>query len=293
VILRRHSKKETDIEKLCASLADTPTPKSYAERLKKKTLADLVALAKNIDGLDRDYIDAGYLMNLFLAVENIGAPGVSKGLAIPGSADSADSGDISVFVKVVATAATGARMAGVKRPAAASGGSGNQGIVAIAGPYAVGIEWGIDKRRIQEAIAFSQLINSYIKCYTGELSAMCGCAIAAGVGMAAALVYMRTDDVSAINVAINNVVGSIAGMLCDGAGDSCSLKVALAIDAAMLAASLALSKDYSACRKGIIGYSFEETIKNMAMISTIGMGRCDEVVMSILEKKQQQHGLHV
>lgn len=284
VVLRKSSKKEIDLESLCGKLGNNPTPKSYTETLKKKTLADLVKMAKEIDDLDRDYIDAACWMNMLLAIENVGMQGIGKGLAITG----ANYGGINTTVKVIATSATGSRMAGVKRPAAASGGSGNQGVVAILGPQGVGIEWGISKRRIQEAIALSQLINSYIKCHTGDLSAMCGCAIAAGVGMAAALVYMRTDDVNAINMAINNVIGGIAGMLCDGAKGGCSMKVAIAIDAAMMSALLVLDSNYSIdSADGILGATFEETIRNLARISTVGMKDCDREIIAILEAKQR------
>ena len=56
----------------------------------------------------------------------------------------------------------------------------------------------------------------YIKEYSGKLSAFCGCAIAAGTGMACGLVLLRSGSTQAMARTINNLAGSITGMICDG-----------------------------------------------------------------------------
>ena len=51
------------------------------------------------------------------------------------------------------------------------------------------------KRQVlYRATALSYLICMYIKEYSGKLSAFCGCGIAAGTGMACALVYLWGGD---------------------------------------------------------------------------------------------------
>ena len=47
-----------------------------------------------------------------------------------------------------------------------------------------------DEQRLR-ATALSYLVCMYIKEYSGKLSAFCGCAIAAGTGMACALAWLK------------------------------------------------------------------------------------------------------
>ena len=82
-------------------------------------------------------------------------------------------------------------MGGLAEPVMTSGGSGNQGILTVLVPYLVGMDQKIGLATIQESIAINHAINSYIKCFIGELSVLCGCAIAAGIASAIALVTNR------------------------------------------------------------------------------------------------------
>ena len=88
-------------------------------------------------------------------------------------------------VRMFAAAAADARMAGLKMPVMSSAGSGNHGITAIIPPYIVCQEKKYDEEKLIRALAFSHLVTIAIKEFSGPLSPVCGCAIAAGIGAAA------------------------------------------------------------------------------------------------------------
>lgn len=60
--------------------------------------------------------------------------------------------------------------------------------------------------------------------FTGELSSICGCAIAAGVGASAAITWMLGGDDDKIAGSPNNMLANLTGMICDGAKDTCAFK---------------------------------------------------------------------
>lgn len=69
----------------------------------------------------------------------------------------------------------------------------------------------------------------YNKEYSGKLSAFCGCAIAAGTGMACGLVLLRDGTTQQIAQTINNMASSITGMICDGGNQGCTMKGVVAV----------------------------------------------------------------
>jgi L-cysteine desulfidase len=167
-----------------------------------------------------------------------------------------------------------------------SGGSGNQGIVAILVPYNVGNFYKIEQSVIIESIALSHLINSYIKCFIGDLSPLCGCAIAAGVGAASAVVYQQCgDDMAKITLAVNNLISDLGGMLCDGAKGGCALKVASSADSAIRAAYMAINNHGITEKEGFVGKTAEQTIYHLSQISKIGMGKADDTMLGIMIDK--------
>lgn len=267
----------------CASQV-VPGNSDYRNALRKMSIADMIALARNIDVDDRRYIDQGIAMNLAISEVGYGMDGVGGHLKSLVSRGILPDGLIT-STQISVTSATDARMAGVNMPVMSSGGSGNQGVVAALVPYCVGKRRGIDILRIQESITLSHLLNTYVKCFLGNLSPMCGCAVAAGIGAAAAMVYQHTDDPKVIGNAIDNVVGDITGILCDGAKGGCSMKVASATQSSIRAALLALSGYSIDCLDGIVGRTPEETIQNLWVVDNVGMQNTDETILGIMARK--------
>ena len=149
--------------------------------------------------------------------------------------------DMFFRTKIRVGSAVDARMNGMNQAVMTSGGSGNQGIVAILTPYIVGREMGVEADRILQSIAVAHLVNAYIKCFLGEVSVICGCAMAAGIAAAAAIVYQQVGiDIPRITMAANNVIGDLGGLLCDGAKPGCAMKTLTSVDSAIRSALMAL-----------------------------------------------------
>lgn len=267
----------------CASKS-VPGNSDYRNALRKMSISDMIFLARNIDTEDRRYIDQGIAMNLAVSEAGREMGGVGSHLKSLVSQGILPDGLIT-STQISVTLATDARMAGVNMPVMSSGGSGNQGVVAALVPYCVGKRRGIDISRIQESIALSHLLNTYVKCFLGNLSPMCGCAVAAGIGAAAAMVYQHTYNPKVIGNAIDNVVGDITGILCDGAKGGCSMKVASATQSSIRAALLALSGYSIDCLDGIVGRTPEETIQNLWVVDNVGMQNTDETILGIMARK--------
>lgn len=259
--------------------------KGYHDALKRATLSDLVDLAEAIDADDERYLREGIEMNLRMSeagkeIKRVGyylTDLMSKGFLLD---------DVFSSSKILTGCATDARMAGTNLPVMSSGGSGNQGIVASLVPYNVGKWFKISEARIIRSVALSHLINSYVKCFTGSLSPICGCAIAAGVGAATAIVYQQKGKAMAgIALAVNNVISDLGGMLCDGAKSGCALKVVSATDSAIRSAYMALNDHGITSLEGFVGRTPEETIQNLSRISRIGMAGVDGIMLEIMAGK--------
>ncbi|SDN23569.1 L-cysteine desulfidase [Desulfonauticus submarinus] len=261
---------------------------SYKEKLKELSIANFIDIIENeIDDQDYKYILKGVDLNLEAAKQGEKLKKVGyylKDLLHKGFI----SNDIFATIKIATASATDARMSGLNCPVMSSGGSGNQGIVAILVPYLVGKYFKIQEAKIVKSIALSHLINSYIKCYTGNLSSLCGCAIAAGVGAAVAIVYQQAGkDMDKIYLAINNLISDLGGMLCDGAKNGCAFKVASSADSSLRAAYMALNNNGITYSDGFVGLTGEDTIKNLSKIIDFGMEKANEVMLEIMTNKTQ------
>jgi L-cysteine desulfidase len=258
---------------------------AYKKRLKKLTVMQLVETAESMDRNDYRYIEAGVRMNLEIAEagKNLKKVGyylsdlVKKGYLLD---------DVFSSSKILVASASDARMAGLNYPVMASGGSGNQGIVAILVPHNVGKFFKVAPKKVLCSIALSHLINGYIKCYTGDLSPLCGCSIAAGVGAAVAVVYqLKGKDLKKITFAVNNLISDLGGMLCDGAKSGCALKVVSSADAAIRSAYMAINDHGITAAEGFVGRTAEDTIRNLSRISAVGMAKVDDTMLGIMKRK--------
>ncbi len=259
--------------------------KAYKPNLRQMTIGDFVDLVEQMDDEDCREIRRGVDMNLEIAevgqkLHKVGyyiSDLMHKGFLLE---------DVFSAIKILTASAADARMAGLSYPVMSSGGSGNQGIVAILVPWKVGEFFHIEEARIIQSIALSHLINSYIKCFTGDLSPLCGCAIAAGVGAAVAIVYQQQGkDMEKITLAVNNLISDLGGMLCDGAKGGCALKVASSTDSAIRAAYMAMNGHGITQTEGFIGRTAEETIWNLTAISKLGMAKVDDTMLGIMIDK--------
>jgi L-cysteine desulfidase len=121
---------------------------------------------------------------------------------------------------------------------------------------------------------------------TGDLSRLCGCSIAAGVGAAVAIVYQQKGNhMGKITFAVHNLISDLGGMLSDGVKAGFALKVVSSADSAIRSAYMALNNHGITEAEGFVGKAPEETIRNLSNISAIGMAKVDDTMLTIMKKK--------
>jgi len=262
----------------------------YRSRLKEMPLKDLITEVVQLDQETRQYLQQGVEMNLAIAEAGEKTRGTASQLRQMKEAG-VMAEDLFYNIKRKVAGAVDARMSGYPMPMMTSGGSGNQGAVGILTPYLAGRHQGIDVDRILESIAVTHALNAYIKCFIGELSAVCGCSVAAGIGAASAIVYQRCGiDMQRITFAMDNVIGDLSGLICDGAKPGCAMKTVTAVDTALRSGFMAIDGFGLSEDDGILGMTPEDSIRNLSRISLEGMFNVDPTVIHILQDKATAHG---
>ena len=265
--------------------------KGYRNTLKGMRLEDVIRDVIQLDEETRAYIQRGIDMNMAISEKGIDVKRTAYQL-LQMKEQGILAEDLFYKVKLRVASGVDARMAGLPEPVMTSGGSGNQGVVAILVPHVVGLDQGVELGRIQESIAISHAVNSYIKCFMGELSVICGCAIAASVSAAAAVVYQQAGiDMRKIAFAIDNVIGDLCGLVCDGAKPGCSMKTISGAETCIRSAFMALAGYGVSPDDGLLGTSPEESIRNLSRLTLEGMFRVDPTVVHILQGKALRRGL--
>ena len=164
-------------------------------------------------------------------------------------------------------------------------GSGAHGILATLPLYAVYRIHGMTDEQLCRATMLSYLICTYIKEYSGRLSAFCGCGIAAGTGMALGVCWLKGGQADALIGTLNNMASSVTGMICDGGNQGCIMKGMAACGAAFDSAELAFQGACIAPVHGINGASPEETMRNMGRIASPGMVGTEKTIVEIQSEK--------
>ena len=190
------------------------------------------------------------------------------------------------YVAAFTAAGSDARMAGISKPVMSSAGSGNHGLTAVLSVTAAA-EWlRKSEEKLIRALAISHLITVYIKCHTGSLTPVCGCAVAAGTGASAAITYLLGGTIQQIKGAIQNMSANITGMICDGGKVGCSLKLHNATFSAVTCARLSMADVVVPPGNGIIHPQVEQTIANLGTISDPGMIATDQVILDVMIANQ-------
>lgn len=286
----------THLEKDGKSIVDShphagSKSKGYRDILKGMRLEDVIREVIKLDDGMRAYIQRGIDMNMAISEKGVNVRRTAYQLQQMKNQGILKE-DLFYKVKLRVAGAVDARMAGLPEPVMTSGGSGNQGVVAILIPYIAGVDQGVKPARIHESIAIGHAVSSYIKCFIGELSVICGCASAAAISSAVALVYQHAGiDMQKITFAIDNVIGDLCGLICDGAKPGCSMKTVSGADTAIRSAFMALAGYGLSPDDGMLGSSPEDSIQNLSLVTLEGMFRVDPTVIHILQDKTVRRGL--
>lgn len=178
-----------------------------------------------------------------------------------------------------------ARVLGLNKPAMSITGSGAHGIITTLPILAECKVRKINNELKIRATMLSYLICTYIKEYSGKLSAFCGCGIAGGTGVACAIGYLRGANIEEITAIINNMAAGITGMICDGGNQGCVMKGITAVDSAFRAVEFGMSNTEVQNIHGILEKTPEKTMLNMGKIASPGMIGTEKSIIDILKKK--------
>lgn len=142
------------------------------------------------------------------------------------------SNDLFSQILIRTSAASDARMGGATLPAMSNSGSGNQGIAATLPVVVVAEHFGADEERLTRALMLSHLSAIYIHNQLPKLSALCA-ATTAAMGAAAGMTWLIDGSYQTISMAISSMIGDVSGMICDGASNSCAMKVSTSASSAL------------------------------------------------------------
>ena len=248
------------------------------------TIEELVKNIEQIDYKELEFLLEGIEMNSKMAECGLNQKtGIGVGYGIKKSMESGILGDdVLNQAMMITAAASDARMAGVKLPVMSSNGSGNHGLTAILPLVAYNNKFPQSDEKLAKALAISHMITAYVKNFTGRLSAVCGCGVAASTGATAAISWMMDGDIRKIEGSIENMVANLSGMICDGAKAGCALKLASASSAAIQSALIASQDCFVPPLNGIVGTKAEDSIKNLGKVSNLGMRITDEVIIDVM-----------
>ena len=250
------------------------------------TLAELVDYINTVPLEEIEFVKEAYKVNLELFEEALKNPRTTFArqlLAMNGG--EVISKDEQMTASLLCNATIEARVIGLDKPAMSITGSGAHGIIATMPLYGVYKIHGLSEEILYRATMLSYLICTYIKEYSGRLSAFCGCAIAAGTGMACGLVYLKGGTVEQMEYTLNNMASSITGMICDGGNQGCTMKGVAACDAAFRSVAFAMKGVHIDKVHGINGNTPEETMRNMGLIASPGMVGTEKTIVEIFEEK--------
>ena len=254
-------------------------------QIQKYTLEDFLLFSNQIPLVELSLLEDGVNMNLKIAQEGMT---IKSGVGAKLNEmvhEGIMSDNIITRAQVLCAAAAEARMSGSRLPVMSTAGSGNHGITVFLTNYAVAEKRNLSKEKLIRSLALSNLITFFIKSYTGTLSAMCGCGVAAGIGASAGVVYLLGGNKGQILGSLYNMVGSISGMICDGAKNGCAYKLALASGWAVQSALLALKGAIINNTDGIIDPDFKQLFKNLGYLCNPGMIATDQAILDVMLKK--------
>lgn len=250
--------------------------------LRDQDMASLWELASGISDEIADYMLEGSAMNMEIAGHGLEKP---WGLGVGYYIQKINADDLLYKIKAYAGAGADARMGGGPWPVMSSAGSGNHGITAILPPTLYAKEHGKSNRELAEALALSHLVTRYIKVYTGLLTPICGCAVAAGAGAAAAITKLACGTPKQAEVAVAGLMASLMGMTCDGGKGSCAFKVSTAAGEAYLFALIALKGGGVTQTQGILKPDLVQVAKVLGEISDDGMTGMDETILRVIQRE--------
>ena len=273
---------EEAVEEVAVTTNNTQPKENILDTI---TIKEIVEAIESVDFEEIEFLLEGITMNEEIANYGLNEKvGVGVGYGMKKSMEEGLlSDDLMNYTMMITAAASDARMAGVKLPVMSSNGSGNHGITAILPIVAYNKKFPQTDDRLARSLAISHLLTAYVKNYTGRLSAVCGCGVAASIGATSGLSWLMDLGIEQVEGAIENMVANLSGMICDGAKAGCALKLASAASAAVQSAIIAKQNCIVPPMNGIVGNRVEQSIQNLGRVSDKGMTTTDKVIISVMD----------
>ena len=253
--------------------------------IKDMSFEDLAKTVRVMDIKEIDFVLEGVDVNLKAAEEGLKGYGMGLGKKLNELKENKILPDNFISeTRILTAAAADMRMGGGPLPIMTSGGSGNQGVGIILPVYLVAKHENLDDEILARGLFFAHIINRYVKEYAGKLCGICGCAIGAAIGSSAAIAFMLGGGQKEIAGACTNIFANLTGMLCDGAKESCSMKLSTSAEEAIIAAYLSLNGVVSEANVGVVGENIEQTIANIGKLAHQGFKSADKTILEIIDK---------
>ncbi|ENT6842067.1 serine dehydratase subunit alpha family protein [Enterobacter kobei] len=192
--------------------------------------------------------------------------------------------DLGSDIVIRTSAASDARMGGATLPAMSNSGSGNQGITATMPVVVVAEHVQADDERLARALMLSHLSAIYIHYQLPRLSALCA-ATTAAMGAAAGMAWLMDGSYKTVAMAIGSMIGDVSGMICDGASNSCAMKVSTSVNSAWKAVMMALDDSAVTGNEGIVAHDVEQSISHLCALACRSMQATDRQIIEIMASK--------
>lgn len=192
--------------------------------------------------------------------------------------------DLGSDIVIRTSAASDARMGGATLPAMSNSGSGNQGITATIPVLVVAEHLNVDDEKLARALMLSHLAAIYIHYQLPRLSALCA-ATTAAMGAAAGMAWLLDGRYKTLSMAIGSMIGDVSGMICDGASNSCAMKVSTSVSSAWKAVMMALDDSAVTGNEGIVADDVEHSIANLCSLACRSMQATDRQIIEIMANK--------
>ncbi|MBV8041818.1 serine dehydratase subunit alpha family protein [Pluralibacter sp.] len=192
--------------------------------------------------------------------------------------------DLSSEIVIRTAAASDARMGGASLPAMSNSGSGNQGIAATMPVVVVAEHFHAGDERLARALMLSHLSAIYIHAQLPRLSALCA-ATTASMGAAAGMSWLVDGHYDTLAKAISSMIGDVSGIICDGASNSCAMKVSTSASSAWKAVLMALDNTAVTGDEGIVAHDVEDSVSNLCALACNAMQQTDRQIIDIMAKK--------
>lgn len=264
------------------------TDTEYSDAFVDAIAKDIYDFALNVPLNDIEFIKDSAILNNALSQEGLKneyglqiarvmQENINKGIL---------SKDLLNEIIIRTSAASDARMGGATLPAMSNSGSGNQGI-AVTMPVVVTADFlNSSEEQLIRALALSHLMAIYIHSKFPPLSALCA-ATTASMGAAAGMSYLFGGDFQTISMAIKNMISDISGIICDGASNSCAMKVSSSAASTVKSVLLALNGICVNENDGIVANLLDDTITNLCSLASHSMKYTDEQIIETINSKNR------